>query len=65
MTLYCLGDGKRETGELERGDVSVEDSSETHVVLVVWREGHGFEWNVHAIRKLRKNAHGFTWEAPR
>lgn len=39
MTLYCLGDGKRETGELERGDVSVEDSSEMHVTLVVWSRG--------------------------
>lgn len=39
MTLYCLCDRKRETGELERGDVSVEDSSETHVTLVVWSRG--------------------------
>lgn len=39
MTLYCLWKGKRKTGELERRDVSVEDSSETHVMLVVWSRG--------------------------
>lgn len=65
MTLYYLGEWKRETGELERGDVSVEDSTERHVTLLVCSaKGHGFEWNEHATKKLGKDAHGFICKAP-